>query len=503
VGPYLRAVAAHPVVVGLVMLVVLGGSIAWLSHRANTYQATADILFTATSSNNNAANGLSLLRESGEPTRLAQTAATLLDSHQAAVLAAKSMGPGWTAARVRQAISVLPQGQSNIIVVSATATSAQLAERLANAFANGSLEARKALLSAQASALLPVPNSPVAGTDVVAQERQALIASLLKGQDPNFSLTEAAALPVSPTDTSKWLVLALALLAGLALGSGAAIAMEMLSDRVRESDELLGLYGLPVLAYIPTLPRRTRANTDGSPGPVPPPVREAFQMIRVQIDTAVTDRQTPHGRTILLTSGSSGDGKTTSAMNIATALADAGHRVILMDLDLRKPDLGRILHLEREAGVTTLLDAGTELPHVLAPSAHVPLLSVLPAGREAEESMLAPVVSRLPVLLEQLRSMADYIVIDAPPLGEISDAYQFLPFIDEIIVVARPGNTRRASFEFMRELLGRAHRTPLGMVIVGETPHHSNYYCYGQSQMDAPRMGAWLRGSSATSPRDS
>ncbi len=501
-GPYLRAIAAHPVVVGLVMLVVLGGSIAWLSHRADTYQATANILFTATSSNNNAANGLSLLRESGEPTRLAQTAATLLDSHQAAVLAARSIGPGWTATRVRQAISVLPQGQSNIISVSATANSAKLAQRLANAFANGSLEARKALLGAQASALLPVPTSPVPGTDVVAQERQALIASLLKGQDPNFSLSETATLPVSPTDTSKRLVLALALLAGFALGSGAAIATDMVSDRVRESDELLGLYELPVLAYIPTLPRRTHASTDGGPAPVPPPVREAFQMIRVQLDTAISDAQTPIGRAILLTSGSSGDGKTTSAINIATVLADAGHRVILMDLDLRKPDLGRLLSLEGKGGVVALLDEGIKLSDVLIPSAMTPTLSVLPAGVGAGENLLGPVTTRLHALLEQARSMADYIVIDTPPLGEISDAYQLLPLVDEIIVVARLGNTRRASFKFMRELLGRAHRTPLGMVIIGEFPHRSNYY-YGQSHVDVQRMGAWLRSSSSTSPRDS
>jgi Mrp family chromosome partitioning ATPase len=77
--------------------------------------------------------------------------------------------------------------------------------------------------------------------------------------------------------------------------------------------------------------------------------------------------------------------------------------------------------------------------------------------------------------------MADYVVIDAPPLGEVSDAYQLLPFVDEVIVVARPGNTRRGSFEFMRELLNRAKRTPFGIVIVGEAAHHTSYAYYGQS----------------------
>jgi tyrosine-protein kinase Etk/Wzc len=153
-----------------------------------------------------------------------------------------------------------------------------------------------------------------------------------------------------------------------------------------------------------------------------------------------------------------------------------------MDLDLRKPDLGRLMHLEREAGVTALIDTSTELRLVLTPHAHVPRLSVVPAGREAGAHMLAPVMSRLPVLLKQARNIADYIVIDAPPLGEVSDAYQLLPLVDEVIVVARPGNTRRGSFEFMRELLNRARQTPFGMVIVGETGHHTSYAYYGQAQ---------------------
>jgi Mrp family chromosome partitioning ATPase/capsular polysaccharide biosynthesis protein len=505
VEPYVRAVLAHPVIVGLIMLVALGGSLAWLSHRATNYQATADILFTAVPSGNQDINGLPVLRESSDPTRLTQTAASLLDTPRAAQLAAESMGAGWTPAKIHQAIVVQPQGQSDIIAVTATANSAALAQRLANAFANTSLQARRALLRSQASALGLTAKANIPPGEFAAQQRQALAASLLRGVDPNFSLSQAATLPSSPTGTSKWLVMILALLAGFALGSGTAIVMEMVNDRVRASDELVGLYGLPILAYIPMLPRRTRASVNGGPAPVPPAVREAFQMIRVQLDTAVSNVHRSHGRAILLTSGSSGDGKTTSAINIATALADAGHRVILMDLDLRKPDLGRLLHLERAVGVTALNDSSTELPLVPivpASNTHAPLLSILPAGSEANESMLGPVVTHLPSVLEKARRQADYIVIDAPPLGEVSDAYQILPLVDEIIVVGRPGNTRRASFEFMRELLGRANRTPLGMVVIGETPHRSSYY-YGQSQTNEPRMGAWLRSPPATSSHDS
>jgi Mrp family chromosome partitioning ATPase/capsular polysaccharide biosynthesis protein len=484
--PYLRAVIAHPMIVGLVMLATLIGSIAWLTHRATDYQATANILFTAVSSNGAGINGLPVLRESSDPTRLAQTAATLLDSPQAAAIAARQMGPGWTPTSIRHAISVEPQGQSDIIAITATGKSAKLAQGLANSFATASLQAHRELLRRQSS-LLPAPptSSTSPGTNFAAQEREALIASLVHGEDPNFSLSQAATLPTSATGTSKKLVLILALLAGFALGSGAAIGTEMLSDRVRESDELLRLYDLPVLAYIPALPRKhpdtnpQNTNANAKLTAVPPPIREAFQMVRVQLD-AKTGAAAGTGQVVLFTSASGSDGKTTSAINISTALADAGHRVILMDLDLRKPDLGRLLRMERKGGVVALLDVRTELSDVLTASAQVSGLSILPAGVGAGESLLAPVVARLPTLLEELRGMADYVLIDAPPLGEVSDAYQFLPFIDEVIVVARPGNTRRGSFEFMRELLNRGRRTPFGIVIVGETAHHTSYAYYGQ-----------------------
>lgn len=485
-GPYLRAVVAHPVIVGLVMLVTLAGSVAWLTRRATTYQATADILFTALSSGNGSANGLPLLRESADPTREAQTAATLLDSPQAAVIAARRAGNGLTPAAIRRAISVEPQGQSDIIDITAKAKSAKLAQDIANAYAYGSLRARSELLRSQTAGLAPTTKLPASATSTTAQEREALLASLAHGVDPNFSLSQAATLPISPVGTSKALVLVLALVAGFALGSGAAIATELLSDRVRESDELLRLYDLPVLAYIPALPHRHRLrlghpSTNGNLPTISPQIREAFQMIRVQLDAKSRASMAP-GRVILFTSGSGSDGKTTSALNISTALADAGHRVILMDLDLRKPDLGRLLSLETKGGVVALLDERTMLADVLNPNAHAPTLSVLPAGVGASESLMAPVATRVPALLDQAKSIADYVLIDAPPLGEVSDAYQLLPFADDVIVVARPGNTRRGSFEFMRELLHRAQRTPFGMVIVGETAHHTSYAYYGQSQ---------------------
>jgi capsular exopolysaccharide synthesis family protein len=246
-----------------------------------------------------------------------------------------------------------------------------------------------------------------------------------------------------------------------------------------------------VLAYVPQLPRNLRVPSDGDSPPMPMAVREAYRMIRVQLDTGSPARETRGARMIMVTSGSSGDGKTTSSIAIATALAEADHRVVLMDLDLRKPDLGSLLHVNGGAGITSLLDTRAKLSVALVPGS-VPRLRVMPAGPEASEDILPPVVARMPEIMSQLREMADYVVIDTPPLGEVSDAYQLLPFVDDVIVAARPGNTRRASFQFMRDLLGRANRVPLGIIVVGASPVRTSYAYYGQPEIEEPRLRSWL-----------
>jgi capsular exopolysaccharide synthesis family protein len=500
-GPYLRAIKAHAFTVAIVMLMALLGSILWLHHRTAHYQATAAILFNPVPSNNEGGNGLPVLRESGDPTRLSQTAVSLLNTQQAAAATAQRLGPGWTAGRVAGAISVQVQGQSDIIAVTGEAGSAEEAQKLANAFASASLTARQAQLRSYAEAQPATLERERAATEgagrnenLVAQERAALIAEFAKGQDPNFSLSQTAGLPGSPTGTPAWLVVVLSLIAGFAIGSVAAVVIEMVSDRVRESDELLGLYRLPVLAYVPALPRKAQLAPNDEPGSMlAAAAREAFGMVRVQLD-AGSEEAEANGRTIMITSATAGDGKTSSTAAIGVALAEAGHRVILVDLDLRKPGLSHLAGTasDNTIGLTSLLDGSRELSDVLTNTEN-PRLKMLAAGPRASAQLFQPVVSLMTRIIDELRDLADYVVIDTAPLGEVGDAYQLLPFADDIIIIARPDNTRRASFQFMRDLLVRAHRTPRGIVIVGEGVHGMSAYYRPAEPTEGPLVRRWLQ----------
>jgi capsular exopolysaccharide synthesis family protein len=256
----------------------------------------------------------------------------------------------------------------------------------------------------------------------------------------------------------------------------AALAIDLLRPRrLADEEELLSLYRLPVLSRIPVLPRRLRKQTRDSPLAIPPMVREGFRTLQVQLEL-----QPGRHRSILVTSASSADGKTTSAVNFALELVGAGQKVVLMDLDLRKPDVGRVLELSPRLRLAELLDPSTRLESALVDMPGVPGLRVLPIDQGDGFQVLERLGARLPDMINEALAIADYVIMDTAPLGEVSDALKMTTGVDDVLVVARLGNTRRANLELMRDLLERTRHTPSGLVVIGTSPRVvSSYYYYG------------------------
>ena len=163
-------------------------------------------------------------------------------------------------------------------------------------------------------------------------------------------------------------MLILAALAGFTLGSGGALLLELTERRIRNEEEAVSLYPLPVLARIPILKGSQLRGRQASGWHMLPAVREAFRTLMIQLGP------NPEGRAhvVMVTSASTGDGKTTSAVNLAAAAAASGDPVILLDFDLRKPDVGRTLGVQ----------AGTELTRA-APARDAASRPALPRSRTA------------------------------------------------------------------------------------------------------------------------
>lgn len=472
----------------VVTLAAVGASIAWIALRPPTYSATANILVTPLAQDDQTFLGLQVVREAGDPTRTVQTAATLIKSQQAAQRTAVRMGGDWTSKKVLDAITVTPEGESNILAINGKADGDKEAAKLANTFAQSALDARRASIATQAATeverLKASEGELGADTEAkatVTQRINALEKVRIDG-DPTLQFSERAQVPESPSGPPAAAIVLLAGLAGFTLGSGGALLLELTERRIRNEDEAVALYPLPVLARIPLLKSSQLRGRQASGWHMLPAVREAFRTLMIQLGPH------PEGRAhvVMVTSASTGDGKTTSAVNLAAAAAASGDPVILLDFDLRKPDVGRTLGVQPGTELTGLLQPDTQLRDLLSPAPGLPALSVLTTTvAEGDVALVEALSRRLPELIADARELCNYVVIDTAPIGEISDALRVVADVDSIIVVTKPGNTNRANFEMMRDLLERTAYTPAGFLVIGDsTPRTSAYYAYGATSRE-------------------
>jgi capsular exopolysaccharide synthesis family protein len=225
--------------------------------------------------------------------------------------------------------------------------------------------------------------------------------------------------------------------------------------------------------------------------------REAFRTLQIQLDRRRKDPV--RSETVIVTSASSSDGKTSTAVNLSIALIAAGHRVILIDCDLRHPGVESQLGLEPSGGLAALLTSPVRLSELLQTAPMYPPLQVLPASASGPRDVaLLPVLARrMPEILEEAMEMADYVVLDTAPLGEVADALAIAGHADRVLLVARPHHTDRQALMATLDLLERADVPPTGWVVIGDNggklPTGSSEYGRGE---DARRRG----GSTSRSP---
>jgi Mrp family chromosome partitioning ATPase len=464
---YLRAIRAHRLLVVVVVLATVLASILWLSQRTPEYNATARLLINPLAPSDEFL-GLPVIRDSGDPTRTMQTAAALLESPEAARAAAAQLGSSWTEEKVLNAVDLEPAGESNILAVTARAGSAEAAVELANAFADATLEERNAALSRDVAPIVARlkqtrarlgPSDPSAA-DI--ESRIATLEQLAAVGDPSTRLSRRAGPSASVAGAPPWLVVFLALVAGLVLGSVAALLKEMLGPRtIRDGADLQQADATPVLAQIPATKKRRRRGRQ-SVLAAPPSARASFRSLEFQLG------ESP--RAVLFTSASPGDGTTTCLISFALELASSGREVVLLDLDLSDPALASRLGAAGDRGLRAILGADADLERGLVPVPGTPAIMVLPGITDAERATLENVARRLPDLIAEARSNGAYVLVDTSSLGEVGDALRFVPAVDDVVVVVRLDHTSVDEVEVARDQLDRIRKPPTGFIVVGGRP---------------------------------
>lgn len=485
---HLRALRSRIRVLLVITAAALALGIAWVAQRTPVYAASAQVLVAPLAQTDQTFFGVSLLRDSGDSARTLDTTVPLLDSPAAAAGAARTMGKGWDRPRVARAVTVAPRHGTNIIEIKGRGDSPREAARLANGFASASLAQRSKLLSHQASIALKRAQTQLGSLGRLRPDDAAdllnrvnKLAEVANGTDPTLSLVRPAIAPLSPSGAADWVLVMLTGIGGLALGAGTILLLEVLDRRIRDEEDILESYPLPVLTRLPQIPRQQRQALAGRDPALSPLLRERFRMIGPQLGAGVE-----RGRKILITSPSPGDGKTTAAIGLALSLLGVDRSVLLADLDVRAASLSERLDKTPGEGVERLLHPDSTLRELVSDVPMALGLSVLPAVRTHDLVLIDAIMRRLPQLLAEADELVDFVVIDAPALGEVGDALWLADEVDDVVLVARPGNTLRAHLEITRDMLERAGHTPDGLIIVGGPDarvgqYGSGHYGYGAS----------------------
>jgi tyrosine-protein kinase Etk/Wzc len=312
--------------------------------------------------------------------------------------------------------------------------------------------------------------------------------------------TEASRIGMGPRQR-----LAIGLLVGLVLGVLAAFLLEYLDQTIKSAADVERALTLPVLGRIPTGAgggRFARAGRGALPlvsaEQAEDPVSEAYRALRTNVTFVSAEERAL--KLLCVTSPGPGEGKSTTAVNLAITLAQQGTRTLLVDADMRRPLVHRALGLVQEPGLTDILVGKAVLREAVRPNV-VAGLDVLPAGAlppNPSELLGSPAMHHL---LDQLRADYEMVVFDSPPALAVTDATVLGASTDGVILVLRSGETEEQSARLAVEQLRRVHARIAGAVLNGVERDGGKYYHYYRGERRRSRSGALaaLRGGSGGS----
>ena len=283
-----------------------------------------------------------------------------------------------------------------------------------------------------------------------------------------------AAKPVSPTPVRN---AGLALVLGLVLGVGAAVLRETLDTSVKSAPALAELTGAAVLSTVPVDSRAKRAPliVAGSAGSVR---AEALRQLRTNLQFVNVDAP---ARAIAVTSAVPGEGKTTTACNLAIVFAEAGKRVVIVDADLRRPRVAEYLNVEGAVGLTNVLAGQATVDDALQQWGTSGVF-VLPAGSIPPNPSELLGSRNMEALLASLRQGFDVVIVDTPPLLPVTDGAVAATIVDGTVLVFRCGKTTTAQARSAADALAAVDARVLGCVL-NMVPRKSSgaytYYDYG------------------------
>jgi receptor protein-tyrosine kinase len=274
---------------------------------------------------------------------------------------------------------------------------------------------------------------------------------------------EPATVPSDPYEPETVRNTVLAFLAGLLIGIVAALVVSRRDTTIRSSRRLSAITGVPNLAVIPRVPLGDRRPDDlaalGDPNSIE---AEAYRTLRTAVEFLLHESG---AKIVLVTSPRPGEGKSSVAANLAVTAAQAGRNVVLIDGDLRKPQVHRSFGLRNDRGLSSVLTGDSTLGRAVKRTDAEPNLVVLPAGPPPSDPADLLLSDRLGKAIDGLARAADLVVIDAPPVLPVTDSTILAQHCDAALLAATAGLSDRREWEETLERLSVVRANVIGTVL--------------------------------------
>ena len=276
--------------------------------------------------------------------------------------------------------------------------------------------------------------------------------------------------PVKPKPVTNAI---LAAVIGLMIAAGGIFLIDFLDDTIRDPEEVTRKWSVPVLGTIVSYPHeKDTLITAKEPRS---PISEAFRSLRTNLQYASFGLPI---HTLLVTSPSPEDGKTTIAANLGSVIAQGGHRAVIVDADLRRPRIHKLLQVSNKVGLSSqFIRPQDHLDGAVKPT-EIEGLHVLTSGNLPPNPSELLGSDRMSEILRQLASQFDTVILDAPPMFVVTDSLALAPLVDGVLVVIKPSITKRTALKHLFEQLHQVNAKVLGVVMNDVKINRSRYYSY-------------------------
>jgi succinoglycan biosynthesis transport protein ExoP len=466
-GRYLRALQEHwPYIFGTVVF-ALAAALAFVTAAERRYDAGTDVLVTPVPSDTLV--GIPLFRES-DLSRSVVTAARIATSPQVVEGVRERLQLDLGRRELLSYVSVTPQEQSSILTITGRAATPEEAARIANTFAEVLIAQRTAKLQREVRRAvarlsrqlerLPARGATAEATALASQ--LSALRTLMGAPDPTLEVVSRAVPPERAAWPRPVVSVVVALLAGLLLGMGIAVALELFNPLVLTESDIVEPGGPPILARVPWTPQSViQKELARHPGTLP---NSARPFRAVWVNLAAHTGRSPE--TILVTGAGSDEGRASAAISLSIAVAVTGVRVVLVDADVAKGASSRLLadvSASRE-GLRALLLHNAPVEEVLIPTKQLgERLRVLTTHKDDEALLSLVPPERLESLVDELKRVADVVILDAPPTP---DSLLLAGAVDAVVVTVRLGRTRLERVLELRRDLAQRGSVPAGYVMV-------------------------------------